>query len=94
MALETMQARAVSGGTASRGRPKGGRKETIKRYQLTLPEDLYSEIQGIADSEHSTVLETIRRLIKYGLLVFNILKDPNSKLIIREGNAEREIVLV
>lgn len=94
MSLQKLEAQAVPGGTAPRGRPKGGRKETIKRYQLTLPEDLYNEIQGIADSSHSTVLETLRRLIKYGLLVFNIMKDPNAKLIIREGNTEREIVMV
>lgn len=85
---------AGSGGSAARERPKSGKNETVKRYQLTLPDELYREIQGIADKEHSSVLETIRRLIKYGLLVFNILQDPDAKLIIREGDTEREIVMV
>lgn len=77
-----------------RGRPKGQKQDKLRRYQLALPETLYAEIQGIAEREHSTFQETIRRLLKYGMLVFNILSDPNAKLIIREGDVEREIVLI
>jgi hypothetical protein len=81
--------------TSARGRPKGGSKlESLQRYQLSLPDELYKEIQEIADKEHMTLLETIRRLIKYGLLVFKLLRKPDTRLIIREGTSEREIVLV
>lgn len=78
----------------SRGRPRGQKQDKTRRYQLVLPEELYLEIQGIAEKEHTSFLEIIRKLLKYGLLVFNITKDPGTKLIIREGDSEREIVMI
>ena len=67
---------------------------TLKRYNLALPEDLFNEIQKLADSQHITVLELLRRFIKLGLLVSKIQENPDSALFIREGENEREIVFL
>lgn len=78
----------------SRGRPRAGQQtKEVKRYQLVIPNSMYDVIKEIADTENSTVLETIRRLIRYGLTLYTILKDRENQLIIRNGNVEREVVL-
>ena len=66
----------------------------LKRYNLVLPEELFNEVQQIADKEHITVLEVLRRFIKLGLLASKIQDDPDSALYIREGNSERKIIFL
>lgn len=81
-----------------RGGPNGTSsrksKDNIKRYNLALPEDLFDSIHELADKEHTTVLEILRKFIRLGLIAADISKDSNSKLIIREGDVEREILLL
>ena len=76
-----------------RGRPPKKNPIRVKRYNLVLPYDLYEEMEGVATAEHSTVIDAFKRIIKYGLLAYKVMKDPSSQLIIREGDSEREIVL-
>lgn len=72
-----------------------GEKTTgIKRYNLVLPEELFNEVQRIADDRQTSVVDILRRFIKLGLLADQIEKSPDSALIIREGNAERQIILI
>jgi hypothetical protein len=66
----------------------------LKRYNLALPEPLYEELQTLADREHTTILELLRRFIKLGLLAVKVQDTPGAALIIREGESEREIVLL
>lgn len=66
----------------------------LHRYQLSLPNDLFAGIQAIAFHHQCSTLEILRRLIKYGMLVYNIVQDPKARLIIKEGETEREIILV
>lgn len=40
----------------------------MKRYNLVLPEELWTEIQAIADRDGTTAVEVIRRWLKLGLL--------------------------
>lgn len=65
-----------------------------KRYSLVLPQELYDEVEAIADRQHSSVVEIIRRFIRLGLIANEISKRDNSKLIIREDGVDREILLV
>lgn len=74
-----------------RGSPADN-KHGVKRYNLALPEGLYGELQSLAESEHTTVLDLIRRFIKLGLLVAQIEKDSGAKIVIHEGTRQREIV--
>jgi hypothetical protein len=65
-----------------------------KRYNLVMPEELFNEIQKIADNRNTTVVEMLRKFIKIGLLVVQAEETPGSALLIREGETEREIILV
>ncbi len=65
----------------------------VKRYNLVLPEILYREVQTLANKEHTTVIDLLRRFIKLGLLVAKLTQDENTSLIILEGDKEREIIL-
>jgi ATP-dependent Clp protease ATP-binding subunit ClpC len=66
----------------------------VRRYNLVLPDELYEELQQLADRQHTTVVEILRRFVKLGLLATKISESPGSALIIREGDREREILLL
>jgi ATP-dependent Clp protease ATP-binding subunit ClpA len=70
------------------------RERTLKRYNLALPEELYDEVQALADRQQTTVVELLRRFIRLGLLATEIQQRPDAALIIREGDREREILLL
>jgi hypothetical protein len=65
-----------------------------KRYNLSLPEELYQEVQALAEERHTTVLELLRRFVKLGLLVARSEKSPDMAFILREGDKERELILL
>ena len=67
---------------------------SVKRYNLVIPEDLFNEVQRVADARQATVVDILRRFIKLGLLAVQIDESPDSALIIREGNVEKQIILV
>ena len=66
----------------------------VKRYNLGLPAELYNELHEISKKEHSTVLEMIRKFIKLGLVIIKIGSDPNSAVIIRDAQGERELKVI
>ena len=66
----------------------------VKRYNLALPEDMFREVEQLAEQEHTTVLEVIRRSVKLGLLAASVQKTPGASLVIRQGENEREIILL
>jgi hypothetical protein len=66
----------------------------LKRYNLTLPAELFDEIQQLADERHTTVVDLLRRFIKLGLLAIKLEEDPDAALIIREGDQERQILIL
>ncbi len=66
----------------------------LKRYNLVLPEELFRELQALADRRYTTVVELIRRFIKLGLLAADLEDRPDAALIIREGDRERQILLL
>jgi hypothetical protein len=65
-----------------------------KRYNLVLPEELYQEVQRLAEQRHTTVLELLRRFVKLGLLVAKAEESPDMAFILREGDKERELLLL
>jgi hypothetical protein len=70
-------------------RPSG-----VKRYSLVLPEDLFTALQTLADQRQTTVVDLIRRFIKLGLIAAKVEDTPGAALLIREGETEREIILL
>lgn len=77
-----------------RGKPENTNRKEIKRYNLALPQELYAELQNIAENEYTTVLEVIKKFIKIGLISVNIQNDPDSKLIIKQKDKERELSFI
>jgi ATP-dependent Clp protease ATP-binding subunit ClpA len=71
--------------------PPGG---DVKRYNLALPQDLFREVEQLAEREGITVLEVLRRSAKLGLLVDQLQRTPGAALIIREGDQERQLVVL
>ncbi len=66
----------------------------MKRYTLVLPKELFDEVQRVADARHTTVVDMLRRFIKLGLLSVQLEEAPDAALLIREGESEREILLL
>jgi len=66
----------------------------VKRYNLVLPEDLFSEVEKLAEKRQTTVVDILRRFIKLGLLASQIEESPGAALLIREGDTERQIILI
>ena len=66
-----------------------------KRYNLVLPEELFEEVENIAAEHHTSVTEILRKFIRLGLIALQTDEDNNKPtLIIREGELEREVLLL
>lgn len=65
-----------------------------KRFNLILPEELVERVQEIAEEEHLSAVEVMRRFIKLGLLATDIQRKPDSALILREGDDEKQIMFL
>ncbi len=68
-------------------------REELKRYNLALPEGMFRQVVALAEREHTTVLEVLRRSVKLGLLVAEA-QEAGAKFVIRDGTGEREIVIL
>jgi ATP-dependent Clp protease ATP-binding subunit ClpC len=71
------------------------RQRGVRRYSLVLPEDLFQQVQQLAESEQTSVVELLRRFTKLGLLVHEIQQTPGSSLVIRQAdNSEQRLVVL
>ncbi|MBI5838990.1 MAG: hypothetical protein HZB19_02700 [Chloroflexi bacterium] len=66
----------------------------VYRYNLALPKELFDELKEAADERGMSVVETLRKFIKLGLLALETQDKPGSALIIREGDTERQIMML
>ncbi|HEX9990864.1 MAG TPA: hypothetical protein VGE45_20595 [Chloroflexia bacterium] len=66
----------------------------LRRYSLALPEDMFAQLEETARNRGMTVVELLKTFIKIGFLVIQVDENDNAALIIREGDKEREVVLV
>ena len=65
-----------------------------RRYQLVVPEELFAEVQLLASERGTTVIDLLRRFIRLGLMVARTEDSPDEKFIIREGDSERQVILL
>ena len=70
------------------------RTKNVKRYTIVLPEDEYVELQNVADRRNITILELLRRFIKLGILMDEAEQNPDAKILIQEGETEREVIFL
>lgn len=62
----------------------------IKRSNLVITEDLFNEIQDLANERHTNFLETCRYLLKLGLYIYK----QKGTLILRNEDKEKEIIFL
>jgi hypothetical protein len=72
----------------------GSRNSGSKRYNLVLPEELFEEVRQLAEDRNTAVVDVLRRFIKLGLLVARVEATPGAAFVIREGDVEREVILL
>lgn len=65
-----------------------------KRYNVVLPEELFNELQEVADQKHTTVLELIRRFVKLGLLAVRAETTPDLEFLVRERGVESRVMIL
>lgn len=65
-----------------------------RRYQLVVPEELFVEVQMLASKRGTTVIDILRRFIRLGLMVARTEDSPDGQFIIREGDSERQVILL
>jgi hypothetical protein len=70
------------------------RRRQGRRYSLVLPEDLFAEVERLAERQQTTVVELLRRFTRLGLLAVQLQDRPDAALILREGGAERQLLLL
>lgn len=63
----------------------------MKHYNLNLPEELFAEVEAIANRRQTTVAAIMRQFVKLGLLAVKIEEDPNMDLLVREGGETRVV---
>jgi hypothetical protein len=68
--------------------------DAVKRYNLVLPEAVYSEVEKLAENRGTTVVEVLRKFIKLGLLAAKVEETEGSALLIREGETMKEIIFL
>jgi ATP-dependent Clp protease ATP-binding subunit ClpA len=66
----------------------------VKRYNLALPDDLFREVEQLAQRQNTTVVDVLRRFVKLGLYVTAVQDSPDGAILVREGEREREILIL
>ena len=65
----------------------------MKHYNLVIPEELFAEVEAIANRRQTTVAAIMRQFVKIGLLAVRIEEDPNMDLLVQEGEETRVVKL-
>lgn len=65
-----------------------------KRYNLNIPQDLFDQVQAIADAKQTSVVDMLRRFIMLGLLAVKLEETPGAELQIVEGETVKRIILL
>jgi ATP-dependent Clp protease ATP-binding subunit ClpA len=70
------------------------RRRQGRRYSLVLPDELFAEVERLAERQQTTVVELLRRFTRLGLLAVQLQDRPDAALIIREAGTERQLLLL
>ncbi len=65
-----------------------------RRYSLVLPEELFQEVERLAERQNTSVVELLRRFTRLGLFAMQLQERPDAALIVREGGTERQLMLL
>lgn len=57
---------------------------STKKYTLSLPEEIYNDLQEKADRYDTSIKNMVRQCLKFGLIGIEVNEDPDSDIIFRE----------
>jgi hypothetical protein len=67
----------------------------VRRINVAVTEPMLAAIDRVVDLEHVTLTEAVRRLIAYGDFVYEVAKERNATLVVRDARGEeREVVVL
>jgi hypothetical protein len=70
-------------------------RPVARRINVAVNEVMLAAIDRVIEREHVTLTEAVRRLIAYGDLVYEVTKQQNTALLVRDpGGDEREVILL
>jgi hypothetical protein len=55
-----------------------------RRYNLQISKDLYEDIERISIELDTSVVEVIKRFLRFGLIVYDLQRSPDVDLLISE----------
>lgn len=61
-----------------------------KRANMTFPVEIYAALEKEADKRHMSITALVQSFVRLGLMV----TADNTRLIIKQGDQEREVVLI
>jgi hypothetical protein len=56
----------------------------LQRYTLSLPAEVYKELEKLAEQRSVTTNEVVRQCLKFGLVAMKIDGDPATELFVKE----------
>jgi predicted nucleic-acid-binding protein len=62
-----------------------------KRYNLVIPETLYSAIDHIAEEQDSSFVEVVKSFLRFALALYQVQKSENAKILIEVEGRQKEI---
>lgn len=62
-------------------------------FRMAMPIELYRELEAIAASREVSITALFRQFIKLGLLAVKLEDTPGNRLVLHEGEQERELIL-
>lgn len=66
-----------------------------RRFNIIFPEPLLEELQRVSDEEGTSVVETMRRFIRFGVGVRREMgKHPDAEFVIKWNGGETKILSV
>jgi hypothetical protein len=65
-----------------------------RRARVEIPEPLLRELEALAQDRGTSATELARRFVGLGLFLARAQGSPQTSLIVREGERERELVLL
>ena len=95
----SLQRLLAEGARGPRG-PKGlesrfaERQRGVRRHTLVLPEELFQQVQDLANEEQTSVTDLLRRFTKLGLLMMDVQRDPDASIVIRQGGSEQRLLVL
>lgn len=66
-------------------------KRPVKRLNIVFSQELYDELQEVADRQNATISSLIRQSVKLLLMATRVEETPGAALLIKEGDSITEI---